>query len=344
MRQLRWILLSIVLALAAAYFAVTGTTAGQDFLLRRMVQAAMSTAPVTAYDGLRVFMCGSSSPLPAAGRAQACVAITAGQDLYIIDAGAGSPLTINLARESLTNLRGILLTHFHSDHIAAIGDLNLLSWVAGRSQPLEIFGPEGVERVVAGFNEAYALDAGYRVAHHGAELLPPELYEMHALAIEPGIVFERDGLVVRAFEVDHRPISPAVGYRFDFRGRSVVISGDTVAAAALREAARDADLLLHDAISLPIIQAMESGARAAGRQRQAKILHDIQEYHASTTSLPELALEAGVQQLALYHLVPPPQNFLLAKIFARDLPAGVIVTDDAMVFELPANSDEIIVR
>jgi len=344
MRRLRWILLSVVLALGAAYLAATRTTAGQDFVLQRMVQAAMSTPASEVYDGLRVFMCGTSSPLPAADRAQACVAITAGEDLYLVDAGAGSPRVMNVAREPLAGLQSILLTHFHSDHIAAIGDFNLLSWVAGRAQPLVIMGPPGVERVVAGFNEAYALDAGYRVAHHGAELLPPELYEMQAAVIEPGIILERNGLVVRAFNVDHQPVAPAVGYRFDFRGRSVVISGDTVAAAELREAAQGADLLLHDAISLPIIRAMEDGARSAGRARQAQILHDIQGYHAATTTLPELALEAGVKQLALYHLVPPPQNFLLEKVFARDLPDGVIITDDAMVFELPANSEEILVR
>jgi ribonuclease Z len=334
----------VALALGAAYFIATGTRAGQDFLLKRLVQTAMAAPDPEPFDGLRVFMCGTSSPLPAPGRAQACVAVTAGEHTYIVDAGAGSPLTIGLARQSLKNLRGIFLTHFHSDHIAAIGDFNLLSWVAGRPQRLEIIGPEGVDRIVAGFNEVYALDRQYRVAHHGADLLPPELHVMQSRTIEPGIALQRDGLVVRAFTVDHSPVAPALGYRFDYLGRSVVISGDSVASAELQQAAQGADLLLHDAMSLPIVMALESGARSAGRARQAQVLRDIQDYHAAIASLPDLAEQAGVRQLALYHLVPPPGNFLFAKIFERDLPAGAIVTEDAMVFELPGNSEEIVVR
>lgn len=344
MKRIGWILAGIAVVGAAVLLALTGTRGGQDFLLERLVRRGFSAAGEEPVDGLRVFMCGTSSPLPAAGRAQACVMITAGQNRYLVDAGAGSPLTVSLAGVPLDDLRAILLTHFHSDHIAAIGDFNLASWVAGRPQPLEIVGPGGVERVVAGFNEAFALDRGYRVAHHGADLLPPRLGVLQARTIEPGVVLEREGLVVTAFAVDHSPVDPAVGYRFDYKGRSVVISGDTVLVPELEKAARGADLVLHDAISLPIVQALEGGARATGRDRQARIFHDIQDYHASVASLSALAEAAGVKQLALYHLVPPPRSFLFARIFARDLPGEVIVTEDAMVFDLPAGSDEILVR
>ena len=344
MRKLFWSAAGIILTLAIAVAVLTGTRSGQDFVLERLVAAVLVPAPAETFDGLRVFICGSSSPLPAANRAQACIAILAGEDIYLVDAGAGSPLTVNLARLPLQNLRAVLLTHLHSDHIAAIGDFNMLSWVAGRPAPLEIIGPTGVAQVVAGFNEAYELDGGYRTAHHGADLLPPDLHDMHARTIEAGQVLEHNGLEVRAFNVDHRPIAPALGFRFDYKGRSVVISGDTVTTPDLLEAAQGADLLLHDAISIPIIQAFEKGLSAAGAERQTKILHDIQDYHAPVAALGQLAQTAGVKQLALYHLIPPPQNFFMERMFRRDLPAGAILTEDAMVFDLPANSSDVIVR
>lgn len=345
MRRLVWVIALFTVLLALAYAVVFHTRAGQDFVLGRLIATAMARAPSPPpEEGLRVFMCGTSSPLPAPNRAQACVAVMADERLYLVDAGAGSPLVASLDGLPLENLRAVLLTHFHSDHIAAVGDFNLLSWVMGRTWPLEVIGPTGVNRVVSGLNEMYALDGTYRVAHHGADLLPPELHELVARTIEPGPVLQDGGLTVTAFEVQHDPAKPAVGYRFDYGGRSVVVTGDTIVTEGLIDAAKGADLLLADAISLPIVQALERGALAAGRQRQAKILHDIQSYHASTTSVVEAAKRAGVRQLALYHLVPAPRNALMRKVFLRDLPADTLLTEDGMTFDLPRASDEVIVH
>ena len=330
--------------LLAGTIVFSVSTTVQDVLLRGMVGAAFSRTPEEPLDGLRVFMCGTSSPLPAPDRAQACVAVTAGEHLYIVDAGARSPQTFNSAGVPLTNLRGIFITHFHSDHIAAIGDFNLQSWVAGRPEPLEVIGPIGVGEVAAGFNQAYAQDTAYRIAHHGEALLPPHLSQLRPRVIEPGVVLERDGLVVTAFTVNHEPVKPALGYRFDYRGRSLVVSGDTVVDDSLRQAAEGADLLLHDAISLPIVQAFEAGAREAGLGRQATIFADIQTYHAATEDVYALAEQANVGQLALYHFVPAPSNALFREIFRRNIPSDVVFTEDAMQFDLPAGSKKIKVK
>lgn len=319
--------------------ALVNVPAVQDLLLKRLMAAGIATVPGPDFDGLRVFMCGTSSPLPAPDRAQACVAVRAGNRLYLVDAGAGSARTLSLARIDLSQLRGVLLTHFHSDHIASLPDFNLNSWVAGRPDPLTVYGPVGVSQVVEGFNAAYALDTGYRVAHHGAELLPPELALMQSRIVAPGLVTEEDDLVITAYSADHFPVEPALLYRFDYRGRSVVISGDTLVNDSLIEAATDADLLLQDALSVPIIASLEE---ATAGNRVSKIFHDIPDYHAPTSDMERLLKATGVQQLALYHLVPPPMNFLLEKVFTRDLPAGVILTEDGMTFDLPAHSNDII--
>lgn len=209
-------------------------------------------------------MCGTGSPVAGPGREQARLAVTAGNSLYVVDAGAGSHATMQLARQPTHDLRALLMTHLHTDHVTGIPDFNLISWVAGRPAPLKVFGPAGVERLVTGLNEAFAIDRGFRVSHHGAELLRSELGVMSAGPIGPGVVHEADGFTITAFAVDHAPVIPAFGYRFDYRGRSVVVSGDTVVTASLEQAAAGADLLLHDVLSLPIVRALEEAAVRAG--------------------------------------------------------------------------------
>jgi ribonuclease Z len=331
-------LIAVVLAGAALMW---NSRRGQDWLLERATSAAIQRqAAVSEFDGLKVLLCGTSSPLPDPNRAQACVAVFAGGSLYLVDAGAGSARTAALAGLPLQRLAAVLLTHFHSDHIAALPDFNLNSWVAGRPKPLTVFGPVGVAEVVDGLNQAYRLDRGYRVLHHGADLLPPELGIMESRTIDVEEVLKHIYLTITSFQVSHDPVRPAVGYRFDYRGRSVVISGDAIVTPSLIEAARGADLLLQDALSLTIVQALE---RAAAGSRLENIFHDIQDYHAATSDLGALVESTGVGRLALYHLVPPPQNALLEKIFSRDLPRDTILTRDEMVFELPAGSERVTV-
>jgi len=222
--------------------------------------------------------------------------------------------------------------------------VNLASWVQGRPAALDVYGPPGVQSVVDGFNAAYRLDRGYRTAHHGAARLPPERGPMRAHTFNPGeVVWQDDLLTVTSFAVEHPPIEPAVGYRVDYRGRSVVISGDTNAADGLFAAAKDADLLLHDALSRTMLDPMIEAATDLGRPA-AEIMTDVIDYHADATLLPPRAAEAGVKRLVLYHLVPAPPNSLAERIFQRGLPDDVILARDLHTFDLPAGSSEIRIR
>ena len=293
------------------------------------------------FDGLKITLCGTSSPIPAPGRAQACVAVETPEHLYIVDAGSGSAATANLSGVPMDKLRGILITHFHSDHISDIGDFNLNSWVAGRPEPLQIIGPTGVERIVDGFNMAYELDRGYRVAHHGAELLNPELGTLQSKTIAEGVIVDQDGLRITAFEVSHPPIEPAFGYRLDYGGRSVVISGDSLVTDKIVEISNGADVVLHDAMSLQLVRGAAGMARTTGNTRLATVMQDIQDYHATTEDLNRLSSEAEIGQLALYHLVPAPRNAMALRAFSNDIPEGALLTEDGMVISLPAGSNEI---
>ena len=322
-----------------AAFYVLGTRHGQDLAFELAAAAILERTVPAEYDGLRVFVCGSRSPLP--GRAQSCLAITAGDSLYLVDSGAGSPATMQLHGQPMGHLRAVLLTHLHSDHITGVPDMNLQSWVVGRDEPLRVLGPAGVDMVVLGFNEAFAIDRGFRVAHHGAELLDPELGVMRAETVGPGVVVEDDGLTITAFTVNHAPIAPAFGFRFDYRGRSVVVSGDTVVTFNLEAAARGVDLLLHDVLSMRIVGTLGAAATEAGASRMAKIFADITTYHAHAVELGALAERTGVRMLAVYHFVPPPRNYLMERIYRHDLPDGTVLTRDGTEFKLPAESTAI---
>jgi len=128
----------------------------------------------------------------------------------------------------------------------------------------------------------------------------------------------------------HSPIKPAVGYRFDYKCRSVVISGVTIVTDRLREVIDDADLLFSDALSLPIVNAMEVAAGNGGQPRLVHILKDIQDYHASVTDIAELTRTTGVGMTALYHMVPGPRNTVMENFFRRELEDNMLLTEDGM--------------
>jgi ribonuclease Z len=223
------------------------------------------------------------------------------------------------------------------------------TWAAsGRDQPLPVYGPPGVEQVVDGYNRAYDIDSNYRTAHHGAEVMPPGggSAAAHPVALPvPGeaiVVFERDGLRVSMFAVDHEPVAPAVGYRFDYRGRSVVVSGDTAKSESLAANAQAIDLLVHEALAAPLLSLASRVAGEAGATRMSKITADVVDYHATPAQAKEIAVEIGAGLLVLTHNVPPLRNAVINRLYVQGLDMDdVVIGDDGMHFRLPAGSDEI---
>ena len=324
------------------YFTAMHTAAGQDFLLSRGV-SVLAGGSETPPDGIRVLVCGSAAPMPAPGRAQACLAVLTPDNYFVVDAGSGSANNIGLAGLPGQRLDGIILTHYHSDHITDVPTLNVTSWAAGRPGTLKVYGPPGVEGVVNGFNAAYSLDRQYRTAHHGEDFMPISIGVLEAVPSPMESTRQFGDLTVTSFVVDHSPIDPAVGYRFDYKGRSVVISGDTIVTDRLREMVDDADLLISDALSTPIIGTMRE-AVAQSQPRLEKILIDIQDYHASVADVAELTRTTGIGLTALYHLVPGPRNALMENIFKRELEDNMLLTEDGMWFTLLVGSDEVLVN
>ena len=158
-------------------------------------------------------------------------------------------------------------------------------------------------------------------------------------------VVDEDGVVVTAFAVAHDPVRPALGWRFDWAGRSVVISGDTAPTPNLVQHARGADVLVHEAQANALVHIMEAAARDAGEVRAAKILADIPSYHTDPADAAREAAAAGVRLLVLTHFTPSPDNPILRRIFRRDVTAvparGMVLGEDGTLVVLPVGSDAV---
>jgi ribonuclease Z len=342
--------LAIVAAVALIAYSQRASIASR--LMEKGLESMMGADIVMELeDGLHLALCGAGGPLPAPNASGPCVAVVAGKQLFMVDAGTDGPR--NLARMGYQpgTVRGVFLTHFHSDHIDGLGEISTIRWAGGdNATPLPVYGPRGVEQVVDGFNAAYAQDFTYRHEHHGDLVAPMSAAGMQAVPFdkppmgELTLVYEGEGLRVEMLAVDHSPVEPAVGYRFSYKGRSLLITGDTTKQANIQKFSEGIDLLVHEALAPNLVNMMNATAKKLGNEIMAKITYDILDYHASPVEAAETARDAGVGHLLYYHIVPPlviPGQDLLYLNGAEDIFPNYTIGEDGVSFSLPAGSDEI---
>jgi ribonuclease Z len=215
-RVTRFVCIFLIIALGASLGGWLFRGRIATALMARAYDRALAANPFKDIpDGLSVGLCGSGAPLPDPTRAGPCAVVVAGRQMFVVDTGQGSTKTLSLMGLPPAQVTALLLTHYHSDHIADLGELMPQHWAGGAAtSPLPIHGPTGLDQVVGGFEQAYQLDRGYRIAHHGPKVAPPSgfggtprTFSMTSASPNLLLINEPD-LKIDAMPVNHEPVAP----------------------------------------------------------------------------------------------------------------------------------------
>jgi ribonuclease BN (tRNA processing enzyme) len=295
------------------------------FSRRRFVAAAsvafatsLLPAPLLAEDGgakkrMRLILLGTKGgPRPGGTRHAPAQVIVIDDVPYVIDCGNGIAWQYADAHLPLNKLRYIFLTHQHSDHNADYGNLFFLVWTAGLKTPVDTYGPPPLVKMTKLFLEMNQYDIDVRIEDEGRPQLAP-LIRPHEFS-EPGPVMQDERVKVTSALVHHPLVKPAFAYRFDGPGRSIVISGDTTPSDNLIALAKGADVLVHEAMYLPGVDALLQRVPNA-----ATLKKHLLDSHSTTEQVGEVAAKAGVKTLVLSHLVPGDDPKITDEMWTADV-------------------------
>jgi ribonuclease Z len=242
---------------------------------------------------MQLVILGSGSPLPDPDRAGPSTLVRTSIGDLLFDCGRGVLMRAAAVASGAAVIRGLFLTHLHSDHITDLNDVFTMRWVTSfQPNPLPVVGPVGTSELLEATEAMLEPDIGYRMTHHDDLDWRPSAT---VAEVERGVVFTEEAVRVTAAPTDHAPVRPTVGFRVDDGGRSVVIAGDTVPCAGLDELCAGADVLVHTVVRRDLIEQF-------GLPR----LTDVLDYHSSVPEAAQTAARAGVGTLVLTHLVPSP--------------------------------------
>lgn len=245
----------------------------------------------------KVILLGTGTPIPDPDRSGPATAIVVGDSAYLVDFGPG---VVRRAEAALldrgvtalepANLKVAFVTHLHSDHTAGYSDLIFTGWTSGRSTPLEVYGPTGLQSMTEHILQAYRIDIQTRTNPEGNQRVIGEGWKVNAHEIKPGVIYKDANVTVTAFATKHAMES--YGYRFDTPDRSIVISGDTNPTEETIKACNGCDVLIHEAQMLELYTKMPER------------LHSfVAKYQTTTEQLAALATKAKPKLLVVYHTI-----------------------------------------
>jgi len=279
---------------------------------------ALLTSPA-----MHVVICGSGGAITDVERAGPCTAVVAGGRIFVVDVGPGAWEGYDLAGLPLDGLSAVLLTTFLADDVDDLDETLMRSWIAGRPRRLDVYGPPGAARLVADVTDALGLDVAMREHRHDPKVLVPELLgaDAHEFQLDgpdgSAMVLDQDGVRVTAFSIGAVGGVESVGYRFDYRGRSVVIAGHARHHPNVARFAAGADVLVHEAANPRMIERGIEIMTDVGRRRLASLTHEMLRSHATPVEAAEIARDAGVGELVLSRLYPPPDTIFERVVFMR---------------------------
>ena len=255
----------------------------------RAQDSARAAQPRASDESIRVTLLGTGTPRPLMSRFGPSTLVEAGREKIIVDAGRGVEQRLWELGVSNSDITAVLLTHLHSDHVVGLPDLWLTGWIVARTdRPLELWGPAGTTEMASHLEAAFAFDRAIRVSD---DRMATAGGRITAHDIGGQVVFERNGVKVTSFLVDHGAIKPALGYRIDYAGHSVVLSGDTRESPELIRVARGTDLLIHEVAAIS-----ETGLAADQHLRIIASHHTIPERAGEvfTAVHPKLAVYSHI--------------------------------------------------
>jgi ribonuclease Z len=282
---------------------------------------------------IKVTLLGTGAPQPSIERFGAATLVEAGGNYFLFDCGRGATQRLWQQKIGVGKVNRLFLTHLHSDHVVGIPDFWLLGLMPGafgnRKQPFEVWGPAGTSEMMQALKTAYQWDIKARIAEY------PNADSgtvVKAQDIKEGVVYDEGGVKITAFRVNHSDIiDSALGYRLDYKGRSVLISGDTRYSENLIKHAKGVDVLIHEVIAI-----REEVMATSSLARKITNFHTTPEDAGKVFSLakPRLAVFTHVAIPPLDPSKPPLTTDDIItrtkKYFAGQLAVG----EDLMVIEI----------
>ena len=329
--EYRWGLAAAILAIACLAVGCVDQVLRADFT---RADRSLLESPA-----MHLIMCGTGGTLADPQRAGPCTAIIAAGRFFLVDLGPGAWEGADLANLPLDGLYGVLFTTFLADDIADFGETMTRSWIAGRPARLQVYGPPGTARLVADISDAYRLDVAMRLSRHDPAVLRPDLAgaDAHEFALGEtdgsAVVYEQDGLCITAFSIGAVGTVASVGYRFDYKGRAIVIAGHAKQHPNVLRFAKGADVLVHEAANSLMVERGITVMDEVGRTRLSTFSHEMLKRHATPREIAEVARDAGVGQLILTRLYPPPNSLLRKWVFLQGVRAifpNTVLGEDGM--------------
>jgi ribonuclease Z len=295
-------------------------------------QSVAEEPSVPGGDTIKVTLLGTGTPQLNPRRMSYSTLIEAGDEVLLFDAGRAAMLQAKKSGANLKKLNKLFLTHLHSDHVVGIPDVWLTGFLAPsfRATPMNVWGPKGVDNLTAGLRQAYDVDVNLRIRQYGGQRAAG--MEFETTIVHDGYVYESNGVKVTAFEVQHTGPDTAYGYKIEYKGRSVVLSGDTIYNDNVVKHSKGVDLLVHQVGYAPK-EAVERN----------NVVARIMSLHTQPDQVAEILIVAKPKLAVLSHIVvfgpkgpdlSPEGEQRMMQVLREHYDGAVTLGQDLMAFEV----------